>query len=103
MGFLLAGTPFTPKKALSAGLINEVTDKESLLAVAKKYIVDGGKAVQPWDEKGFKFPGGLPGPGGATTLNGDALKAEAITEMEQLIAGLHNMEEGNSPLGFVMG
>ena len=50
-----------------------------------------------------KFPGGLPGPGGATTLNGDALKAEAITEMEQLIAGLHNMEEGNSPLGFVMG
>ena len=60
MGFLLAGTPFTPKKALSAGLINEVTDKENLLAAAKKYIVDGGKAVQPWDEKGFKFPGGLP-------------------------------------------
>ncbi len=28
MGFLLAGTPFTPKKALGAGLINEVTDKE---------------------------------------------------------------------------
>ena len=50
-----------------------------------------------------KFPGGLPGPGGATTLNGDALKSEALTEMDQLIAGLHNMEEGNSPLGFVMG
>ena len=60
MGFLLAGTPFTPKKALGAGLINEVTNKENLLAAAKKYIVDGGKAVQPWDEKGFKFPGGLP-------------------------------------------
>ena len=50
-----------------------------------------------------KFPGGLPGPGGATTLNGDALKSEALTEMEQLIAGLHNMEEGNAPLGFVIG
>ena len=50
-----------------------------------------------------KFPGGLPGPGGATTLNGDALKSEALTEIEQLIAGLHNMEEGNSPLGFVIG
>lgn len=50
-----------------------------------------------------KFPGGLPGPGGSTTLNGDALKAEALTEMDQLIAGLHNMEEGNAPLGFVMG
>ena len=60
MGFLMAGTPFTPKKALSAGLIHEVTVKENLIEAAKKYIRDGGKAVQPWDEKGFKFPGGLP-------------------------------------------
>ncbi|MAK01987.1 MAG: 3-hydroxyacyl-CoA dehydrogenase [Rickettsiales bacterium] len=60
MGFLLAGTPFTPKKALAAGLINEVTDADNLLNAAKKYILDGGKAVQPWDEKGFRFPGGLP-------------------------------------------
>ena len=60
MGFLMAGTPFTPKKALSSGLINEVTDKDNLIETAKKYIRDGGKAVQPWDEKGFKFPGGLP-------------------------------------------
>ena len=60
MGFLMAGTPFTPKKALSSGLIHEVTDKENLIEAAKKYIRDGGKAVQPWDEKGFKFPGGLP-------------------------------------------
>ena len=50
-----------------------------------------------------KFTGGLPGPGGATTLNGDALKQEALQELETLIAGLHNMEEGNSPLGFVIG
>ena len=50
-----------------------------------------------------KFTGGLPGPGGAIQLNGDALKAEALTELEQLISGIHDMEEGNSPLGFVMG
>lgn len=50
-----------------------------------------------------KFGSGLPGPGGAVTLNGDALKAEALNEIEQLITGIHNMEEGNSPLGFVMG
>ena len=50
-----------------------------------------------------KFTGGLPGPGGATTLNGDALKAEALTELDSLIAGIHNMEEGNAPLGFVLG
>ena len=60
MGFLMAGTPFTPKKALSSGLIHEVTDAENLIVAAKKYIADGGKAVQPWDEKGYKFPGGLP-------------------------------------------
>src|SRR6056300_762562 len=35
-----------------------------------------------------KFTGGLPGPGGATTLNGDALKQEALQELETLIAGL---------------
>jgi len=50
-----------------------------------------------------KFTGGLPGPGGAIQLNGDALKNEALSELEQLVAGIHNMEEGNSPLGFVMG
>jgi len=60
MAFLMAGTPFTPKKALSSGLIHEVTDADSLMVAAKKYINDGGKAVQPWDEKGYKFPGGLP-------------------------------------------
>ena len=60
MGFLLAGTPLTPKKALAAGLINEVVDEKDLIDAAKKYIIDGGKAVQPWDEKGYKFPGGLP-------------------------------------------
>ena len=60
MGFLMAGTPLTPKKAMNAGLINEVTDKNNLINAAKKYILDGGKSIQPWDEKGFRFPGGLP-------------------------------------------
>ena len=50
-----------------------------------------------------KFTSGLPGPGGAVTLNGDALKQEAMAEMETLITEIHNMEEGNSPLGFVIG
>ncbi|MDA7807389.1 hypothetical protein N8955_01510 [bacterium] len=50
-----------------------------------------------------KFTGGLPGPGGSIQLNGDALKNEALGELEQLISGIHNMEEGNSPLGFVIG
>lgn len=50
-----------------------------------------------------KYASGLPGAGGAITLNGDALKAEGQSEIESLRESLHNMEEGNSPLGFVIG
>jgi len=60
MMFLLSGTSFSPKKALSAGLIHEITDADNLITAAKKYIQDGGKAVQPWDEKGFRVPAGAP-------------------------------------------
>ena len=60
MGFLLAGNPVTPKKAMSMGLVNEIVDKDMLIEASKKYILDNGKAVQPWDEKGFKLPSGAP-------------------------------------------
>lgn len=50
-----------------------------------------------------KYQSGLPGAGGAITLNGEQLKAEAQAEFETLKQGLHNMEEGNSPLGFIIG
>jgi hypothetical protein len=49
-----------------------------------------------------KFTSGLPGAGGSVTLNGADLKAEAQSEMESLKQSLHNMEEGNSPLGFII-
>ena len=32
---------------------------DELIDKAKKWILDGGKAVQPWDKKGFKIPGGF--------------------------------------------
>ena len=60
MGFLLAGNPVTPKKAMSMGLINEIVEKDMLIEASKKYILDNGKAVQPWDEKGFRLPSGAP-------------------------------------------
>ena len=50
-----------------------------------------------------KYASGLPGAGGAIQLNGDALKAEGLQEIEGLKERIHNMEEGNSPLGFVIG
>ena len=60
MGFLLAGNPVTPKKAMSMGLVNEIVEKDMLIEASKKYILDNGKAVQPWDEKGFRLPSGAP-------------------------------------------
>jgi hypothetical protein len=50
-----------------------------------------------------KYASGLPGAGGAIQLNGDAFKNEALTEMQTLKDSVHNYEEGNTPLGFVIG
>jgi len=50
-----------------------------------------------------KYASGLPGAGGAIQLNGDALKNEALTEMQTLKDSVHNYEEGNTPLGFEIG
>ena len=50
-----------------------------------------------------KYTSGLPGAGGAITLNGEALKSEAQAELEKLNEAVHMMEEGSDPLGFVIG
>jgi len=50
-----------------------------------------------------KYTSGLPGAGGAIQLNGTELKAEAQGELEKLNEQIHLMEEGNDPLGFVIG
>ena len=50
-----------------------------------------------------KYSSGLPGAGGAIQLNGQDLKNEAVTMIDSLKESIHNMEEGNQPLGFVIG
>lgn len=72
---LTQGTALDPKKALAAGLIHAVVEPDELMAAARKYILDGGKAVQPWDEKGYKIPdGGIHTPKGYETfIGGNAL------------------------------
>lgn len=51
----------------------------------------------------IKYSSGLPGAGGAITLAGNELLAEGKEEVEKLELAIHNMEEGNSPLGFIIG
>jgi len=55
---LTSGQTLTPKKAKSMGLITEIAAPEKLVETAKALIRNGLKPVQPWDEKGFKLPGG---------------------------------------------
>lgn len=55
---MTTGQNLKPSRAKAMGLIHEVVPPKRLVAAAKKMIKDGLKPVQPWDEKGFKLPGG---------------------------------------------
>jgi 3-hydroxyacyl-CoA dehydrogenase/enoyl-CoA hydratase/3-hydroxybutyryl-CoA epimerase len=55
---LLQGTHLSPAKAAEMGIINALVEPGQEVAVARQWIVDGGEAVQPWDKKGFRVPGG---------------------------------------------
>ncbi|SEO18630.1 3-hydroxyacyl-CoA dehydrogenase / enoyl-CoA hydratase / 3-hydroxybutyryl-CoA epimerase [Salinihabitans flavidus] len=58
--FLLEGKLSDPKKAKSAGLIDEVVADP--VAAAKEWVLGASDAdlVKPWDTKGYKMPGGDP-------------------------------------------
>jgi 3-hydroxyacyl-CoA dehydrogenase/enoyl-CoA hydratase/3-hydroxybutyryl-CoA epimerase len=55
---LMKGEQIRADKARGMRLADEVVPRDQLLARAKEWIKEGGKAVKPWDEKGFKLPGG---------------------------------------------
>lgn len=58
---LLQGQRLRPAKALELGLVDElVATREELIPAAKKWIAENPTAVKPWDEKGYKIPGGTP-------------------------------------------
>ena len=59
---LLEGKLFTSEKAKSIGLVDELVPENELIQKAKDWIlsVSPQELVKPWDQKGFKFPGGAP-------------------------------------------
>src|SRR6056297_6202 len=59
---LLEGRMLDPKKAKGASLVDEVLPADELLARAKEWVLSAGDAdiVKPWDQKGYKMPGGAP-------------------------------------------
>ena len=58
MQLLLKGEAINLDKAKALKLIDAIVPAADLIKAAKDWIKGGGKAVAPWDEKGFKLPGG---------------------------------------------
>jgi 3-hydroxyacyl-CoA dehydrogenase/enoyl-CoA hydratase/3-hydroxybutyryl-CoA epimerase len=46
------------QKALELGLVHELAPADQLIERARTWILESGDPVQPWDQKGFKVPGG---------------------------------------------
>lgn len=61
MNVLVKGDRLSVSRAQQLGLIDEVVGtQEELLPAAKAWIATGPEAVQAWDVKGYKIPGGTP-------------------------------------------
>jgi len=66
---ILEGKPSTPQEALKLGFVHAVVPAGTEVGAAKEWIKTKGDAVQPWDKKDFKIPGGTPhSPGGGTAF-----------------------------------
>ncbi len=55
---MTTGSSLTASRAKAMGLVHQAVEPDQLIPAAKQMIKDGLKPVQPWDEKGFKAPGG---------------------------------------------
>jgi 3-hydroxyacyl-CoA dehydrogenase/enoyl-CoA hydratase/3-hydroxybutyryl-CoA epimerase len=59
--FLMEGQQFGPQKGQQLGLIHALASSEDeLLAKARAWIKANPQAAQPYDQKGYKIPGGTP-------------------------------------------
>lgn len=52
------GKPIDPATAKAQGIVQDVVPADQLIAKAKEWVKANPKVTQPWDKKGFKFPGG---------------------------------------------
>ncbi|MGP9819653.1 3-hydroxyacyl-CoA dehydrogenase NAD-binding domain-containing protein [Salinarimonas sp. NSM] len=53
---LFKGQQIKGLMARNMGLVHQVVPHDQLIDTAKAWIRDGGSAVAPWDQKGFKLP-----------------------------------------------
>ena len=58
--YILDGKPIHVGDALALGIIHTRASREQAFDRARQWIAEGGQSIAPWDEKGFKLPGGGP-------------------------------------------
>jgi len=62
IGYISQGKKFKAQQALEKGFVDELVDtEEQMHAKAKAWLKANPDAKQPWDQPGFKIPGGAPG------------------------------------------
>ncbi|SFD23760.1 3-hydroxyacyl-CoA dehydrogenase NAD-binding domain-containing protein [Tropicimonas isoalkanivorans] len=78
---LLEGKLNIPAKAKAAGVVDEVVPAEDLLDRAREWVLSEPKIVKPWDERGYKMPGGAPyHPAGFMTFLGASAMVNGKTQ-----------------------
>ena len=55
---LTQGNHINPPEALELGIIDLIVEPGKEVDAPKNWILESGDAEQPWDKKGFRFPGG---------------------------------------------
>ena len=80
---LLEGKLNDPARAKAAGVIDEVVPAEDLVDAARAWVLGAtdNDIVKPWDQKGYKFPGGAPyHPSGFMTFVGASAMVNGKTK-----------------------
>lgn len=58
LGLLLTGRHVKAAEALKLGIVHELAPSGETVAEARRWLLQKPEAVQPWDAKGFRLPGG---------------------------------------------
>uniref|UniRef100_UPI0032B2C0A2 enoyl-CoA hydratase-related protein n=1 Tax=Hyphomonas atlantica TaxID=1280948 RepID=UPI0032B2C0A2 len=77
---ILQGESFNAEKALAMGVVQELAPSAETVDKAKAWVKANPNAKAPWDEKGFKVPGGVvhrhPGAGQVATMSNAMLMSK---------------------------
>lgn len=79
--YILQGKSMDATKANALGVVNELAPAEETVAKAKAWVLANPTAKAPWDQDGFKMPGGVvhrsPGAGQVQTMANAMLAAQS--------------------------